>query len=810
MGLTRALIRTFGLVMTVIAHNHIDAYFSRVFGELWLAGSSPPRGQGNRLHVYNVYDNQLDEVHHIPDTPAHLFQGFYLDAHYKDALSVKIDVETSRVLAEAERLFHSLEDDVIMHLRTVLHQLSGKDILSESCPSTSKAPAQFTFDPEIKFATLSLANWAKIRRFLVFLRFRNSAGYANIVRKLASDLERREEDGNIYPAYKTFVVQMQRRYVLRAFIDFLHGNDRRESQRMYDHVPSAGVQGSEDKFVDFFHEVMDCYCWRMLEAEMCLGVVKEERETGKEEYIVSETCYGSLDEGFDEDPDSCDFFFPINPFVSLYLLGTSPADPLSPLLNATHTMISIPVGLEGMIDVHMRNSMILQTYPNHLVFSSLKCIVCSLKSYDEFRWINEHQDYSRLRMRCRQKYSKEQLLKTLVLRDRNGLSSDESEPDSEDEMDLGWEAERRRRERSDSGTRKKGVRVFDLTDQVTLEGSWAVGFGTFSDVWKGKWQDPMERRERLVAVKFLRSVMVQNVKERLIRRIQAEVSTWHKLCHRNVSQFFGIVQSSSSFGMVSPWYLNGVICDYLKVAPDADRLKLLVQIASGVNHLHAHSPPIVHGDLKGGNILIDVHGYAIITDFGLSKVMEEVSQACSDEENTPPGTACGGRGTSVFAGSTRWMAPELIVALVNDDEFLDGDNSDGDSTEDTRRRRRRGPTITTMSDVYAFAAVCLEVATDELPYAHRSNDHAVILDILRSISPRPRNSRSKCKVQVGSTADFWTLLDACWAVPQERRPNMLECLRALERMAPGAEGSQSTSVVPYAGSASGQYRKRSH
>lgn len=44
-------------------------------------------------------------------------------------------------------------------------------------------------------------------------------------------------------------------------------------------------------------------------------------------------------------------------------------------------------------------------------------------------------------------------------------------------------------------------------------------------------------------------------------------------------------------------------------------------------------------------------------------------------------------GTSFFAGSTRWMAPELIIAL----------------TEDIT------PPITTQSDVYAFASVCLEV-----------------------------------------------------------------------------------------------------
>jgi len=92
-------------------------------------------------------------------------------------------------------------------------------------------------------------------------------------------------------------------------------------------------------------------------------------------------------------------------------------------------------------------------------------------------------------------------VKTLVLRD--GVLPDERTENEEDG--------------AEDGKRRRGVRVFDLTDQVKLDGSWAVGFGTFSDVWKGTWKDPMERRERAVAVKFLRSVMVQNVKEKLIR-----------------------------------------------------------------------------------------------------------------------------------------------------------------------------------------------------------------------------------------------------------------------------------------------------
>ena len=43
--------------------------------------------------------------------------------------------------------------------------------------------------------------------------------------------------------------------------------------------------------------------------------------------------------------------------------------------------------------------MILQTYPPRLYFSSLRTVALSISSYDEFRWIQEHQDYSRLKQR---------------------------------------------------------------------------------------------------------------------------------------------------------------------------------------------------------------------------------------------------------------------------------------------------------------------------------------------------------------------------------------------------------------------------
>ncbi|KAK0447351.1 kinase-like domain-containing protein [Desarmillaria tabescens] len=637
-----------------------------------------------RVHEYDVYANKLSEVR--PDVVKPDISVF------QDLIRGELWPGTQRALSEAETSFGKLQYRAEEILSDIIYAVNLPKFQRDGCKSIP-----------IESSSINL-----LIKYLVFLRFRNSPKYSEIVHRLFYDSDTK---GRLdFTLFGHLFSQIRCMVFLKSIAKFLRSdsNKRPTTWDIEDPFKQGRSWQMPNVRADVIEEAINLYCWNVADgSNIVVGVTSDE----KVEFLLSDGCYGTLDESFglkvgDDNVDERDFFFPILPTVAVYILGT--------ITRSSHPRpAEIVLDHESEIDVHLRNAMTLSAVPRmnrsssspKLYFSSLPSITRSISSYDEFRcrWIPElFVDYSRLKQRCRQKFLQETITKMLVI--------------------------------------KGDIAVTDLTDDVTLIGRDAVGGGAFSDVWKGKWWDQVEGKERAVAVKLLRLVMVQNEKEKLFKRLHAEVLTWHYLCHRNVSQLYGIMQSETSVGMVSAWCEHGTIRHYLKsVNPKADRMKLMHQIASGVAYLHDFRPTIIHGDLKGSNILIDHQGYAIISDFGLSKVMSDFSAS------------------SFFAGSMRWMAPEIVRALVEV------------GSEATM------PQVTTASDVYAFGSVCLEVVTGALPYAYRKHDPGVMFDIMAGVKPSRGSNMPDCKA-------LRMLLNRCWNEAPALRPKMgdvLQCLTIL-------------------------------
>jgi len=171
--------------------------------------------------------------------------------------------------------------------------------------------------------------------------------------------------------------------------------------------------------------------------------------------------------------------------------------------------------------------------------------------------------------------------------------------------------------------------------------------------------------------------------------------------------------------------------EYLAVSnQDYNRLRLLVGALAGLDYLHEHN--IVHGDLKGVNILVDSERRARLADFGLAAVVDE---------STNRTTATGGE----FRGTTRWMAPELLLPEV---------------FGFTGKFEKQLPSKDT--DIYAIGMTILEVLTGSVPFADINRNETVILRVIEGGRPgRPTSGLSDV---------LWELLVETWAVQNAEEP----------------------------------------
>ncbi|KAF7373453.1 Kinase-like protein [Mycena sanguinolenta] len=259
--------------------------------------------------------------------------------------------------------------------------------------------------------------------------------------------------------------------------------------------------------------------------------------------------------------------------------------------------------------------------------------------------------------------------------------------------------------------------------------------GGYGDIFRASYN------EKPVALKrmryFLRGAELRRVHLKFCR----EALVWKDLRHPHILSFLGIDRNSfpATLCMVSPWMKHGTVMNYLQRQGHANVDKLashfpgpviysanitlqLYEIAQGLHYLHSCN--IVHGDLRGANILVNEDWSACLADFGLSNFADATSSMTTNR-----------------AGSLYWMAPELI----DPDRF---------GLQFAR---------TPATDVYAFGCVCLELYTGRPPFADLREPTALL-----KIMNNERPQRPVGPPVVSDT--LWSHISAWWADDPRVRP----------------------------------------
>ncbi|KDN36078.1 hypothetical protein RSAG8_11100, partial [Rhizoctonia solani AG-8 WAC10335] len=175
--------------------------------------------------------------------------------------------------------------------------------------------------------------------------------------------------------------------------------------------------------------------------------------------------------------------------------------------------------------------------------------------------------------------------------------------------------------------------------------------------------------------------------------------------------------------VISPWIENGSVTEYVKKHPNPDYHGLCTQLSSAIDYLHGNG--LIHGDIKGDNVLVSDEGIIKVTDFGVSIAAQLRVEFTY---------------TAKYRGTERWQAPEIL---------------------------RQKTDSTKASDVYALGMTMVEIYSKDRPYGTMDigldEKCAIVAGTLRPRRPWriPLNNRGKA---------LWALLQQCWAGGPENRP----------------------------------------
>ncbi|XP_058160130.1 ephrin type-B receptor 2 isoform X2 [Dasypus novemcinctus] len=257
-----------------------------------------------------------------------------------------------------------------------------------------------------------------------------------------------------------------------------------------------------------------------------------------------------------------------------------------------------------------------------------------------------------------------------------------------------------------------------------------IGAGEFGEVCSGHLKLP-GKREIFVAIKTLKS----GYTEKQRRDFLSEASIMGQFDHPNVIHLEGVVTKSTPVMIITEFMENGSLDSFLRQNDGQFTVIQLVGmlrgIAAGMKYLADMN--YVHRDLAARNILVNSNLVCKVSDFGLSRFLE-------DDTSDPTYTSALGGKIPI-----RWTAPEAI-------------------------QYRK---FTSASDVWSYGIVMWEVMSyGERPYWDMTNQ-----DVINAIEqdyrlPPPMDCPS---------ALHQLMLD-CWQKDRNHRPKFGQIVNTLDKM----------------------------
>uniref|UniRef100_A0A6Q2Y4Z9 receptor protein-tyrosine kinase n=1 Tax=Esox lucius TaxID=8010 RepID=A0A6Q2Y4Z9_ESOLU len=261
---------------------------------------------------------------------------------------------------------------------------------------------------------------------------------------------------------------------------------------------------------------------------------------------------------------------------------------------------------------------------------------------------------------------------------------------------------------------------------ITIER--VIGAGEFGEVCSG----PLRltgKREFPVAIKTLKA----GYSEQQRRDFLGEASIMGQFDHPNIIHLEGVVTKSKPVMIITEFMENGSLDTFLKKNDGQFTVIQLVGmlrgIASGMKYLSDMG--YVHRDLAARNILVNSNLVCKVSDFGLSRVLEDDAEAAY--------TTRGGK------IPIRWTAPEAIAFRK----------------------------FTSASDVWSYGIVMWEVMSyGERPYWEMSNQ-----DVIKAVEDSYR-----LPGPMDCPAALYHLMMDCWQKDRNSRPKFEEIVSLLDKL----------------------------